>query len=123
MDCRLSFIGRIGRGGLIGTGVAQDPKAPLFVGAYMQFNRSRLTVCRSRIMRLSALQALWKQANKTHSERQPNAKPNETADYESNHNIRHRAASHYEANAILALLFRFRWYDDKERNCARLMTR
>ena len=53
---------------------------------------------------------------KTDSEHQPNAEPNDTADYESNHNIRHRAASHYEANAALALLFRFRWYDHKGRS-------
>jgi hypothetical protein len=43
---------------------------------------------------------------KTDSEHQPNADSNDTADSDSNHKIRHRAASHYEANAILALLFR-----------------
>jgi hypothetical protein len=56
----------------------------------------------------SGLQALWKQASKTDSEHQSNAKPNGTADYETNHNIQRRASrSPREANAILALLFRF----------------
>jgi hypothetical protein len=44
--------------------------------------------------------------NKTENERQPNAKPDATADYESNNKIRHRVASDYDTNAILALLFR-----------------